>query len=124
MAEYLSPNHEKLSISAQRYIFAIRNRMIDIENNFPNKMPKKPCFCGKLEDQEHIYSCELLNEKKETIEYNRIFEDNVNAQKKVYEKFRTNFERRNEKMRNDYFPSDPSGRSTIITNPSCNSNGL
>ena len=41
MAEYLLPNTEKLSISAQRYIFAIRNRMVQIENNFPNKMSKK-----------------------------------------------------------------------------------
>ena len=86
-------------------------------------MPNKQCYCGKSENQEHIYSCELLNEKKETIEYNRIYEDNVNAQKQVYEKFKENFERRNEKIRNDCLPLDPSGRSIIITKPSCNGNG-
>ena len=37
MAEYLLPNSEILTISEQRKIFAIRNRMILIENNFPNK---------------------------------------------------------------------------------------
>ena len=80
MAEYLLPNNEKLSISAQRYIFAIRNRMVQIENNFPNKMSKDLCFCGHVENQEHIYSCKILNEKKEIIEYNRIFEENVNTE--------------------------------------------
>ena len=45
MAEYLAPNHEKLSIAHQRYIFQIRNRMIEIENNFPNKYQKKLCVC-------------------------------------------------------------------------------
>ena len=42
MAEYLSQNLEKVSISDKRYIFEIRNRMIQIENNFPNKLPKNP----------------------------------------------------------------------------------
>ena len=32
IAEYLSPNYENLSIEDQRYIFAIRNRMIRIED--------------------------------------------------------------------------------------------
>merc|ERR1711954_308067 len=110
MAEYLLPNTEKLSISAQRYIFAIRNRMVQIENNFPNKMSKKLCFCGYEENQEHIYSCKFLNEKKEIIEYNRIFEENLNAQKKVYERFKENFEIRNQKLENDNHPADPSAR--------------
>ena len=56
MAEYLLPNTEKLSISAQRYIFAIRNRMDQIENNIPKKMSKTLCFCGYEENQEHIYT--------------------------------------------------------------------
>ena len=44
MAEYLAPNHENLSISDQRYIFKLRNRMIEIKNNFPNKFPKTQFF--------------------------------------------------------------------------------
>ena len=124
MAEYLLPNTEKLSISAQRYIFAIRNRMVLIENNFPNKISKKLCFCGNIEDQEHLYSCKFLNEKEKIIEYNRIFDENVNAQKQVYERFKENIEIRNQKLENYNHPADPSGRSTIMTKPSCNSNGL
>ena len=56
MAEYLLPNSEILTISEQRNIFAIRNRMILIENNFPNKFSKDPCKCGQEENQEHIYT--------------------------------------------------------------------
>ena len=54
--------------------------MVQIENNFLNKMSKDLCFCGHVENQEHIYSCKILNEKKEIIEYNRIFEENVNTE--------------------------------------------
>ena len=58
-------------------------------------------------------------------EYNRIFEENLNAQKKVYERFKENFEIRKQKLENDNHPADPSGgRSTIMTKQSCNSNGL
>ena len=40
MADYLMPNEENLTISDKRYIFAIRNRMIQIPNNFPTKNKK------------------------------------------------------------------------------------
>ena len=118
MAEYLAPNHEKISISDQRYIFKIRNRMIEIENNFPKKYPKNPCVCGEKQTQEHIYSCEYVNQNKSKIEYKRIFEENVNIQKQISEKFKENFE----KMRINN-PLEPPGRSTVAAMPSCNSNG-
>ena len=86
-------------------------------------MSKDLCFCGHVENQEHIYSCKILNEKKEIIEYNRIFEENVNAQKQVYERFVENIKLRKQKIENHNQPADPRGRSTIITKPSCNSNG-
>ena len=73
MSEYLSPNLEELSISDKRYIFGIRNRMTQIENNFPNKLRKTPCVCGNEENQEHIYRCKIFNDKKPKVEY----EENV-----------------------------------------------
>ena len=97
--------------------------MVHRENNFPNQMSKSPYICGEFENQEHIYSCTLLNQNKEIIEYDRIFEENVKAQKQIYERFKENLEIRNEKTRINSHPSDPSGRSTVITKPSCNSNG-
>ena len=65
MSEYLLPQkNENLSIADKQYIFAIRNRMIDIEFNFPkNKISKTLCCCGELENMNHIYSCKMLNQE-------------------------------------------------------------
>ena len=120
MAEYLLPNMENLSISDQRYIFAIRNRMIEIKNNFQNKELPEKCICEEIEDQKHIYLCKQLNNEKTNIEYNKIFEENVKIQKQIYERFKENFERRKQ---NVISPSDPSGRSTVIVSKDYNSNG-
>ena len=112
MAEYLSPNYAKISLSEQRYIFARRNRMIQIENNFLGQYPKKQCICGEPENQQHFYSCRNNNENIEKIPYERIFEDNVIIQKRIYLQFKNNFE--NEENKVKIFPSDPiSGRSTV-----------
>ena len=120
MAEYLLPNMENLSISDQRYIFAIRNRMIEIKNNFQNKELPEKCICEEIEDQKHIYLCKQLNNEKTNIEYNKIFEENVKIQKQIYERFKEFFERRKQ---NVISPSDPSGRSTVIVSKDYNSNG-
>ena len=105
MAEYLLPNDEILSISDRRNIFAIRNRMIDIEDNFKNrKVPEK--YCGQKEDQQHIYTCQKLNKEKIEIEYNKIFEDNVKIQKAIMERFIENYEKRKQILKD---PLEPSG---------------
>ena len=94
MAEYLLPNGE-LSISEQRYIFSIRNRMIKIENNFHGKRNKTTCICGELEDMKHIYSCKIYNiENEDELYYENIFGDDLKKMKKIYEKFKINFEKR------------------------------
>ena len=51
------------------------------------------------------------------IKYKRIFEENVNAQKHVYERFKENFEIRKQKLENSNHPVDPSGQSTNRTKP-------
>ena len=119
MAEYLLPNEEKLSISERRNIFAIRNRMIDIENNFKNRKLPEKC-CGQIEDQQHIYTCQKLNTKKAKIEYNKIFEENVKIQKEIMKRFSENYEKRKQIVID---PLEPSGRSTVITSLCYNSNG-
>lgn len=43
MADYLLPNDD-LTITEQRRIFSIRNRMINIENNFRGKLEKKDLY--------------------------------------------------------------------------------
>ena len=56
-----------------------------------------------------------MNQEKETIEYKRIFEENVNIQKKIYNRFEKCLEIRKEKEENT--PLDPLGRSTVMTSP-------
>ena len=66
MAQYLLPNSTGLPIEDKRKIFSIRNRMIELSTNFPSKSKIEQCVCGKIEEMEHIYSCNLLNKKQQT----------------------------------------------------------
>ena len=58
MAEYLKPFNSKLTIEQKQKIFAIRNRMIEISENFPGKEISSTCHCGTTETILHIYFCE------------------------------------------------------------------
>ena len=102
MAEYLLPN-DVLSISEQRYVFSIRNRMVKIENNFPGNMnDKSTCLCGQIEDMKHIYSCKIYNTENENEDENfeKIFENDVRKVKKIYEKFKKILEKREQEEKN------------------------
>ena len=90
MSEYLLPQkNENLSIADKQYIFAIRNRMIDIEFNFPkNKISKRLCCCGELENMNHIYSCKMLNQESIKTSFEEIFNDDIRKQKIIYERFK------------------------------------
>ena len=55
MADYLKPFSQNLTIEEKRKIFSIRNRMIDIGNNFGRS--EKCIMCGKDEDMNHVYWC-------------------------------------------------------------------
>ena len=105
MAEYLSPNYEQLSLNDQRYIFAIRNRMIEIEHNFRKQLLEEKCICGEQITQQHIYSCQNYDKNIEYLPYERIFEENVNIQKQIYLRFKKNYENRKNKVINS--PLDP-----------------
>ena len=66
MADYLMPNREIITIEDKRYIFAIRNRMIQIPTNFPlkNENINENCeICGEKEKMEHLYLCKWDQEK-------------------------------------------------------------
>merc|ERR1712115_561508 len=89
MQEYLLPDEEKLSILDKQYIFAMRNRMVEIEDNFPkNKIERKKCVCGEHENMEHIYSCLILNSNIEEICYQRIFGEDLRKIRIIYQRFR------------------------------------
>ena len=91
MAEYLLPNDKGLSVSDQRYIFSIRNRIVPISENFPNTKTENICPCGQIESMMHIYICINLNIESVKITYEQIFDDNVRSQKQVYNRFKQNF---------------------------------
>ena len=96
LAEYLSPCENRITITDQRNIFAIRNRMVPIESNFGNKNAEM-CVCGKNETMKHIYYCEYWNENEELnirIPYEEIFKNNISKQVEISRRFFRNFEKR------------------------------
>ena len=66
--------------------------MIEIEYNFPEKNKEKLCRCGYKEDMKHIYYCKNLNSEDAKIQYEEIFENNIENQMIVFRTFRNNFE--------------------------------
>ena len=100
MAEYLLPN-DYLSISEKREIFSIRNRMVNIENNFKAKINQSACLCGQIEDMKHIYVCEIYENEKENVPYENIYEDDVRKMKKINERFQRNLIKRKQKLENE-----------------------
>ena len=109
MAEYLKPYGNILTISDKRYIFSMRNRMVQIPANFPikNKNTDENCKqCGKGENMKHIYMCRLRKENTEE-KYEMIFGENLEKMKKVYLQFRNNYENRENQKTIVINPRDP-----------------
>ena len=49
MSDYLQPGYANITITEQRSIFSIRNRMIEIPANFQSRNKIEKCRCGMLE---------------------------------------------------------------------------
>ena len=96
MAEYLQPNEEEITITDQRNIFAIRNRMVEIPNNYRSNKDEHKCVCGKNETTEHIYNCEQLNsdDQYNNIHFEEIFKDNIEKQVEISRIFFKNLQSR------------------------------
>ena len=79
----------------------MRNKMVNIANNFPKSDIKEKCSCGKIEDMQHIYECEQLNTNSmdKSLRYEKIYNGNISDQIKVFRKMEINLEkkRRHEK---------------------------
>ena len=52
MAEYLLPFNDKMSIDEKQRMFSLKNRMVDIPDNF-GKVEK--CACGQKENMSHLF---------------------------------------------------------------------
>ena len=83
MADYLLPTNKHLNLEEKRTLFALRNKMVDIPNSFSNKELKEKCFCGEIEEMEHLYECEILGNNSE-IPYDKIYSNNVKDQIEVF----------------------------------------
>ena len=99
MSAYLLPLTE-LDITEKRNMFAVKNRMSHICENFPSKQEIEVCFCGERVTMEHIYLCTELNSEKIEVSYKQIFNGYINQQIIVYKRFQKNFNKR-ENMKNE-----------------------
>ena len=80
MAEYVLPD-ANLTISQKQNMFAVRNRMTEILENFPGKNLNEYCICGQKETIIHIYNCEILSDGKQyNYEYEIIFNGKIDEQ--------------------------------------------
>ena len=90
MAEYLLPD-SKLSTEQKRQMFSIRNKMIDISDNFSSSEVQTFCYCGEQETMSHLYYCKLLNDdSSELISYQKIYDGNISEQMKIFHRFEVN----------------------------------
>ena len=106
MEEYFMPHNDKLSIQEKQSLFAVRNRMINIGNNFGKmEICKK---CNMNEDMEHIYVCKYLNEQQNKIPFGKIYTGNLNQQNQILRIFEKNMNERTKMKTKQNHPSDPS----------------
>ena len=49
MSYYLTPCNKELSIDEKRKLFAVRNKMINLKENFSKSKLKDNCICGQIE---------------------------------------------------------------------------
>ena len=56
----------------------------------------------------HIYLCKLINNKKTSIDYNEIYNENLNTQIEIFKRMERNLEKENRSKTNKNTPCDPS----------------
>ena len=94
MSEYLLPTNKNLTLEQKRRQFSIRNKMIDIPANFPKSKEKTVCFCGNIEDMNHIYECELFSSEKQNISYEKIYNGDIHEQTEVFRRMENCLDKR------------------------------
>ena len=107
LADYLQPINP-MPIEKKQKLFAVRNRMIQIPNNFPKSETKAKCFCGKIEDMSHVYNCKILNEEVIPSEkYENIYNGTISQQTEILKKFEQNMDKREQILKENDPPCDP-----------------
>ena len=107
LPDYLQPINP-MPIEKKQKLFAVRNRMVQIPNNFPKSENKAKCFCGEIEDMSHIYNCKIFNEEMNLSEkYENIYNGTIIQQTEILKKFEQNMEKREQMMKENEPPCDP-----------------
>ena len=83
MSEYLSPCNKEITIDEKRKKFAVRNKMVNLKENFTKSKLPENCVCGEIESLEHIYSCKELNNEENRIPFEEIYSNNIKNQIEV-----------------------------------------
>ena len=107
MSEYLLPINKNLTIDEKRRLFGVRNKMTDIPSNFSRGEKEMKCQCNQKEDMKHIYECEIYNEEKFELPYEKIYNGNINEQIAVFKKFEQNLQKREQLRTKNDLPCDP-----------------
>ena len=82
--------------------------MVDIPANFPKTKEETKCFCGKIENMNHIYECEMLESEKERVSYDKIYSGDINEQTEVFRRIEKCIEKREIlKELDNELPCDP-----------------
>ena len=81
--------------------------MIYIPLNFSSKTENK-CQCGSVENMEHIYLCETLNQETRILPYEKIYNGNINEQIAIFKIFERSLEIGERKQQTETeLPCDP-----------------
>ena len=109
MAEYLLPINTKLSIEQKQKMFALKNRMVELPENFPGRKMDDKCFCNKPKTTLHIYQCENLNDgNAPQLDYEFIHNGNLKKQVRIFEKFDENLKKCEQRIKErNGTPCDP-----------------
>ena len=99
MMDYLKPNI--IAIEKAKFIFLIRNRMLDIKNNFKNRYDNLLCIaCKEVEEtQEHLLACKALVDDNIVVDtfprYDELFGVELNPKIVIAGVIQTNLRRGN-----------------------------
>ena len=96
MQNYIMPNENNIKRKDVQLIFSLRCRTTDVKMNMKSQHETYECrACGnENESQKHvIQDCKILNDKNDkTINYEKLFSDNVKDQVQICEKFKQNMQ--------------------------------
>ena len=96
MQKYLKPNEEMVKVEEKQLLFRLRCKTTNLKMNMKSLYEEYKCrACGlENESQKHVTNnCEMLlklNNESQTIEYEKLFGDDISEQKLICKQFGQN----------------------------------